>query len=443
MMNRTIKNVIDTRLANIKISDELKGKILSNSYKKRKTVKRVFAIAAAILCVMLSVSVMAATIPNFNKLLYTVSPQIAQFLQPIGVTSEDNGIKMEVVAAMSDDDTAVVYISMQDLTADRVDEDIDFYNYSITGLHSFTSQVISYDKASRTAIVRLLANGGSRLNGKKVTVNVNSFLSDKQSYNLFDTGIDLVKAVNDSNTSTIPLDMHNIPGGSGDLFNKLIEKGTINILKTDEMNIALPNINFAHISNIGIIDGQLHVQTKWNGNGIDDHGTFALIDSSGNRINPSNIYFGTDEKGNTKYGSEYVEYIFQVKKTELNNYRLNADHFTTSGQYTEGKWQTTFKIEAVEKSTVVDCDMNSGGIKINKVSVSPIGVSIIGNGNIKDNTNDISVSVKMNDGSILALKSVISQREDDMIICKYMPTEPIKVANVKEININGKVVRLK
>ncbi|HEY5561413.1 MAG TPA: DUF4179 domain-containing protein [Clostridiaceae bacterium] len=443
-MNRTIKNAIDTRLANIKISNELESKIIDSSKKTRIIRKRPFAIGiAAFICVILSVSVMAVTITNFDKLLSIVSPHIAQNLQPIKLASEDNGIKMEILAAMNDDDTAIAYISMQDLTADRVDKSIDFYNYSITGMHGFTSEVISYDKASKTAIVRLLANGGSKLNGKKVTVKVNSFLSDKQSYDLFDTGIDLVKAISASNTKTTPLNMDIVSGGGGDLFGKLKGKGTINILKPDKMNIALPNINFAHISNVGIIDGRLHVQTKWTGDGIDDHGTFSLIDNSGNRINPSNIYFGTDENGNTKYGHEYVEYIFEVKETELNKYKLNADYFTTHGHYTEGKWQTTFKIEAVEKGTEVGCDMNLGGIKINKVSVSPIGVTLIGTGNISDKAEDIRVSVKMINGSVLALNSAISYNGNGKVICKYMPLEPIKFANVKEVSINGKVVKLK
>ena len=444
MMNRTIKNVVDTRLANIKISDALENKILNNSHKRRKIVKRPFAVVAAVLlCVMLIVPVMAATTPSMNKLLNLVSPQIGQLLQPIQLISEDNGVKMEVIAAMSDNDTTVVYISMQDLTAYRVDESIDLYNYSITGMGTFTSEVISYDNVSKTAIIRLLANGGRKINGKKVTVTVSSFLSDKQSYSLFDTGIDLAKAISSPTAKSIPLNMDNVPGGGSDLFFKFKEKGTINILKTDQKNISLPNINFAHISNIGIIDGRLHVQTKWTGGGIDDHGTFALIDNSGNRINPSNIYFGTDENGNTKYGREYVEYIFEVKETELNKYTLNADHFTTSRHYIEGKWQNTFKIEAVEKGTEVGGDIDLGGIKINKLSVSPIGVSLIGTRYKKDNTHDIHVSVKMIDGSVLTLDSVVSQNEDGKIICKYMSLKPIKVANVKEVIINGNVVEFR
>lgn len=443
-MNKTIKKTIDTNLTNIKISYELKNKIIDSSEKKRIIRKKPFTIGiVASLCVLLSVTVMAATIPNFDKLISIVSPQIAQNLQPIKIASEDNGIKMEVLAAMSDNDTAVAYISMQDLTADRIDDSTDLYNYNITGMNSFTSKVISYDKSSKTAIMRLLANGGKKLEGKKVTLQVESFLSGKQRYDLFDTGIDMVKAISASTTKTIFLNMDNASGGGGDLFEILKEEGTVNVLKADEMNIAIPNINFAHISNIGMIDGRLHIQTKWTGSGIDDHGTLALIDNSGNRINPSNIYFGIDQYGNTKYGKEYVEYIFEVKGTELNKYKLNADYFTTAEHYTEGKWQTTFKIEAVEKSKEVDCDTNLGKIKINKISLSHIGITLIGTGNKNDNANGINVSVKMINGNVLTFESVVSQTEDGKFTCKYMPLEPIKIADVKEVSINGKVVELK
>ncbi len=444
MTNRTIKDAVDTRLADIKASDELKSKITNYSGEEKFTRKRPFVIGvAAVLCCALSVSVMAAAISNYDKLLSAVSPQIAQNLQPIKLASEDKGIRMEVLAALTDNDTAVVYISMQDLTADRVDDSIDLYHFSVTGMNLFTSKVISYDKASRTAIIRLLANGGKKLEGKKATLSIESFLSDKKVFGLFDTGIDLAKAVSAYDKKTATLDMHNVSGGGGNLIEQFRDKGTINILKPDETNIALPKIDFAHISNIGMIDERLHIQTKWTGGGIDDHGTLALIDNSGNRINPSNIYFGTDEYGNTGYGSEYVEYIFEVKETELNKYKLNADYFMTAGNYTEGQWQNTFRIEAVEKGMEVNCEIDLDGIKINKVSVSAVGVSITGTGNEIGSTDDINVSLKMIDGGVLAMEPAVSQNEDGNFTCKYMPSEPIKVANVKEVSINGKAVELK
>ncbi len=444
MMNRTIKKAIDTRLADIKISSELENKIIDYPNKTRSTRKRpsVVVVAVAIL-VMLSVSVMAAAITNFDKLLSIISPQVEQNLQPIKLSSEDNGIKMEVLAAMSDSNTTIAYISIQDLTADRVDESINLYNYSISTMESFTSEVISYDAASKTAIIKLLANGGKKLEGKIVTLRVDSFLSNKQSYKLFDTGIDLKKVISSTTISTIPLDMKIVSGGSGDLFEEFRKRGNINVLKTDQTNIALPNINFAHISNIGIVDGKLHVQTKWAGKGIDDHGTFILANDSGDKTYPSSIYFSIDKNGKAIYGRDYIEFIFEIKETEISKYKLFADHFTTYGHYTEGKWQNTFKLEAMEKDKEVDIDMDFGELKVNKLSVSPIGVTLIGTGNMSDTTLDISVLVKMLNGSVYTLNSSVRNNENGKFTWKFMSLEPIKVMNVKEVSINGKVVELK
>lgn len=444
MTNRTIKEAIDTRLADIKISSELGSKIIDYSNKTKVIRKRPFvAVIAAVILVMLSVSVMAAAITNFDKLLSIISPQVEQNLQPIKLSSEDNGIKMEVLAAMSDNNTTIAYISMQDLTADRVDKSIDLYHYSISLMGSLTSKVISYDAASKTAIIQLLANGGDKLEGKIVTLQVESFLSNKQRYKLFDTGIDLMKVISSTTTSTIPLNMDNVSGGGGDLFEEFEKRGKINVLKTDQTNFALPNINFAHISNIGIVDGKLHVQTKWTGGGVDDHGTFILVNDLDDKIYPSNIYFSIDKNGKPIYGSDYIEYIFEIKETEINKYQLFADHFTTYGHYTEGKWQNTFKLEAMEKDKEVDIDMDFGEFKVNKLSVSPIGVTLIGTGNISYRTKDISVLVKMLNGSVYTLNSSVTNNEKGKFLCKFISLEPIKVMNVKEVSINEKVVKLK
>ena len=96
--------------------------------------KRAVPAALAIcLCLMLSVGAMAATIPSFNNLLSMLVLIIALLLQPIEIACEDNGIKMEVVGAMNDDEMAVIYITMKDLVGDRIDETLDIYDYRLTG----------------------------------------------------------------------------------------------------------------------------------------------------------------------------------------------------------------------------------------------------------------------------------------------------------------------
>ncbi|WP_425448426.1 RNA polymerase sigma factor [Dethiothermospora halolimnae] len=186
--------------------------------------------------------VSAATIPSFNKVISIVSPEIAYMLQPIGKSSEDNGIKIEVVAAYNDDEMAVLYLTMQDLIGDRIGESIDLYNYSLSKGSMFNAQVIDYDKASKTATLRIQVNGGERMDGKRLYLSVSSFLGHFQEFNEVVTGITLsdIKKVN---SETIPLDTEYVSGVSGDLFfTEWEERGVIQVLKGDQKKI-LPGLS--------------------------------------------------------------------------------------------------------------------------------------------------------------------------------------------------------
>lgn len=60
------------------------------------------------------------------------------------MVSEGNG--MEVVIAMNDDDTAVVYLPIQDLTDKQIDESMNIFNdYSIIGTNMIRSEVVGFD----------------------------------------------------------------------------------------------------------------------------------------------------------------------------------------------------------------------------------------------------------------------------------------------------------
>ncbi len=433
----SIKNIIDSRLSNLKLNDEFESKVLSKA-NKPKTIKKPLAIAVAVcLFIMLTIPVMATAIPSFTALVSLLSSEVALMLQPIESVSEDNGIKMEVVAAMNDDETAVAYVTMQDLTGDRVDQTISLDIFSITGASMFTNEVIAYDEKTKTATIRLLANGGRKLNGKKVALRVNSFLSGQHKYNEVETGVDLTGI--HKNVETIPLDMNNIPGGGGMLFETLKSKSTIQILKTDKMDITLPGIDFVHISNIGFVDGLLHVQLKWSETSINDHGYVYLTDASGNIIYPSNVSFGTDESGNTKFGNQYEEDIFDINSGQLGEFKLKG-YFVTYSGYIQGNWETTFRIEAVAKSKQADCNIDLGNLKINSVSISPLGVSILGD-NKGNRPDDIDISVIMADGSVQEFNSTTTYTDRGNFTRKYMPNSPLAIENVKEVIINGVIVK--
>ncbi|WP_141502367.1 DUF4179 domain-containing protein [Paenibacillus luteus] len=343
---------------------------------------------------------------------------------------------MEVIAAMNDDKTLIVYLTMRDLTGERIDKTMDLYNYSINGATMFTHELVHYDESTNTATIRMIANGGNKLNGKKVTVRVSSFLSDKQYFKDMETQVVLADVINYS-PRVISLNMRNIPGGSGDLFPELEEKGIINILNVDEKSIEIPNIDFVKITNIGYVDGRLHIQTKWNDT-RDDHGFLYLLNAGGDRIESSSVAFGIDEQGSTAYGREYLEYIYDIEPQEVSNYSLYGS-FVKNNNYTEGKWATTFKIEAVDKSKRVIRDVELGNSKLDEITIQPLGIEI--RGNIKD-SDRFDIEATMDDGTKITYNHAVIGETNGETYIKYFPTSPTKIENIKELRINGLLVEL-
>lgn len=446
MMNRNMKNDIDTRLSYITMSDTFEDKILSKKIAFSRKPKRRYAIVAAtILCITLSVTVLAATLPSFRKLLSIVSPQISDNLQPVETFSESNGIKMEVVAAMNDDEMAVVYLTLQDLTSDRIDENVDLYNYNIEGASGFTHEIVDYDATTRTATIRMMATGSQNLNGKQVNLRISSFLNGSKNFDNFNTNVNLAEVSSAANT--IQLNMSRIPGGGGDMYNDLQAKGSIDILKPDEMNIVLPNIGFAYISNIGFINDNLHVQVKWTKKevekpNIDDHGSFSLIATDNKTIYPTNVDFGVDEYGNAKYGNGYSEYIFDVSPQMVSGYSLIGEHFATNGSYIEGDWQSSFTVNAIKSSKKVDCDIDINGTKIKGVCLSPLGITLFAEGKKPDDT-DIKVTVPTTKNREYNFSKFFNSSNDNQLVIKYVPSEPLDIKNMDKIYVNDFVVDLR
>lgn len=439
-----MSNKIKQELERIEIPKEVHerskfGVMKAKSEKpKSRLIKLAIPLVASVF-VIFSAGVGAARIPSFNNLVATVSPQIAIMLQPIEISSESNGIKMEVVAAMNDHEMAVIYVTLQDLTGNRIDETLDLYDYSLTGAQMFNSQIVDYDEKTNTATLRIQGNGGKSLNDRKMNFRITSFLSDKQTY---EVEVDAnLSEITRKPPQTVRLDMNNIPGGGGNLYQKLEEQGVIQVLKPNKTEVNLPEIEFMHVSNIGIIDNRLHIQTRWNKENIDDHGYFYIVDDLGNAIKPTSISFGIDEEGHTNYGDDYTEYIFDIESVDFEKQELMG-HFVSNGKYTTGNWNTTFKMEAVQDEINSDLNNNFGTWSSNRVSISPLGITLYGTGKFND-SNNIAVSAKMTDGSVQTFDSMFNYSDNKGITIKFAFPLPLDLSKVKTINVNDTEISLK
>ena len=310
----------------------------------RITYKPAITVAILLICLVTTVPVLASTVPSIYQLMYDVSPSIAQFFIPVQKSCEDNGIKMEVVASYIHDDTAEIYITMQDLTDNRIDESTDLYDsYSIQRPFNSvaTCKRVGYDETTKTAtfLISITEYGNKKIAGDKITFSVKEFLSNKKEYNDIPVECDLEAA--DSNSLT---KITGVNGGGGINYDKYFSKDTdsVKVLSPSDQRKAI--VEGIDLAGIGYIDGMLHVQIAVkNPLSNDNHGFIFLKDSTGNEIQCDyNIFFKEVSDSGEEVGVN--EYIFNISKDEIKHYKLYGD-FVTSDLLTEGNWKVTFPLE--------------------------------------------------------------------------------------------------
>lgn len=315
-----------------------------NSKKKTRLIylRPIKIFTMILVCTFILMPVVAASVPSIYELMYSVSPNIAQFFTPIQKSCEDNGIKMEVVSSYIHDDCAEVYISMQDLKSNRIDDSTDLNDsYSIHRPFdsSATCQRFGYDDATKTVtfLISITEWGENKITDDKITFTVSEFISNKHEYKDIPINIDL-------------LDIQGAPltrqtwtvGGSGRSFDpaskvEVLEPSTTNDCIVD-------NIDF---TGIGYINGMLHIQTATTNNlSKDNHGYLFLKDKSGKEVQ-CDYYVAFTEGFDSPNRIDYSEYVFAISPEELDQYNLFGT-FITSGLFTEGNWKVTFPLEEIE-----------------------------------------------------------------------------------------------
>jgi len=303
--------------------------------------------AAACLCLLLGLATpaLAAAVPGFCDALYTVSPAAAQYLRPIQPSCEDQGIRMEIAAVNIHADTAEIYVAMQDLTGDRLDETTDLFDsYTISTPFSTTGhcKTMGYDAETKTVyfLVTLEQWDDKDITGDKLTFRVRQLLSGKQTFEGVLDGISLTDAA--SNPRTQKFYLRGI--GDHDLavqykndpdrtpFTALEPVGTL--------ANPVPGVT---ITGMGYVAGALQIQVHYADIlRTDNHGSLCLQDRHTGELIGSDYSFSFwDEQ---KSGS-YEEYVFSnVSPEDLENYVLYGE-FTTAAPAIEGDWRITFPLE--------------------------------------------------------------------------------------------------
>lgn len=141
----------------------------------------------------------------FN-VVYSVFPEITMELVPVNEFCEDNRIKMCVEGINIEENSADVYISMQDLSENRIDETTDLFDSY--DLKTADDQIagcclVTYNEQTNKAafLIRIQNMHGDTIDKDKIVFLVNKFLSGKAEMNRELT--EMVGFANSINTQSV------------------------------------------------------------------------------------------------------------------------------------------------------------------------------------------------------------------------------------------------
>lgn len=307
-----------------------------------RRLRPLIALAAVLVCLALAVPAFAmpalAADPDGYALLYSISPAAAQFFKPVNRSDEDNGIRLTVDSVYLHSDTVEIYVSLQDLTGDRLDETTDLFDsYRINrGFDcSATCSLAGYDAQTRTArfLISITSFDGQDIEGDKLTFSLNRLLTGKTETEGAVTGLDLAAVQAEPATQQVEW-----RGGSGiaaEVGGSAAETRTA-LVPTGTLAAPTPGVA---ITTMGYVDGLLHIQVLYeNILETDNHGQLWLENGTEKLECLGSLSFFA---GN---GSDsFEEYVFDVSPAQLADCTLYGS-FVTADTLIEGNWEITFPL---------------------------------------------------------------------------------------------------
>ena len=307
-----------------------------------RRLRPLIALAAVLVCLALAVPAFAmpalAADPNGYALLYSISPAAAQFFKPVNRSDEDNGIRLTVDSVYLHSDTVEVYVALQDLTGDRLDETTDLFDsYRINrGFDcSATCSLAGYDAQTRTArfLISITSFDGQDIEGDKLTFSLNRLLTGKTETEGAVTGLDLAAVQAEPATQQVTR-----RGGSGiaaEAGGSTAETRTA-LVPTGTLAAPAPGVA---ITAVGYVDGLLHIQVLYeNILETDNHGQLWL-DNGVEKLECLGSLSFFAENGS----DSYEDYYFDVTPAQLADCTLYGS-FVTADTLIEGNWEITFPL---------------------------------------------------------------------------------------------------
>ncbi len=321
---------------------------------KRRPILKYTGIAAAAACLVMvgSVPVLAANVPAFYHVLYKISPQTAELFKPVEMTCESNGIRMEVGAIYFRENTVEVYVTMQDLEADRLnmgENIVSSFRLMVPSLSEYSQSSIAscnytgYDTEHKTLtmLLEIEVLHGELTPGDEVIFSLDHVYGEEIHWEGELDMVDLQSAVaNAEFCENEELQVYAL--FENPEWEAYREKTQFIMLKPSAKT-PTPAESVA-FTGAGYRDGLLHMQMHFEE--LDDlnTGTVSLLKADGTRIEPLAGMYGCEDKSKIHdLTSQYTDYLFDISEEELLDCRLYGD-FRKHSDNVAGDWTVTFTL---------------------------------------------------------------------------------------------------
>ena len=371
------------------------------------------------------------------------------------IQSECDGIVITLISAINDGDVLRIFATIQDTTSDRLGNSLDFPDWSLSEGHGGNISVIDYDRSTKTATV-LITSLGEHPEGS-VTMRISGISTERDTTEgLKESRISVYDILKSHTPQTISQsrDHRNIwkTGGShriDDNFNRVLFE-TTDVLAPDETNIAFDSVGWAHISNLGFVDGYLHIQTTRLYHKENHIMSINLVNEE-----TGVVYDGDMQIGFLKYENRYGYdgnspfYIYEegIYKSitdieQLKDLEIFVD-IMEGGSTIEGKWEFSFDIpKRITTEFVVGRDIlvNGDFVRIETVSISPLGVFLDLPENIASYyRHEDFAYVTYDDGTVIGLNETSIHGDQELSTLRF-GGNVIEVERVRSIVINDEVI---
>ncbi len=415
---------------------------------------------------VVSATAVAAALGGFDWFIERFNPSFGEIVEPVEVSCEDQGIRMEVIGAQKYGNSAVVYLSLQDISGqNRLTEQTDFRDgFSVAvnppeatektgevdaGGYSLRQNLLYFDKETNTLYYEFNITSDTPMSDP---LELGSFLIyfDERDYENEPVAVALSDI---GEAETIPIGKGQIWGGTNNIPDDL--GGRAAVLAPGNYAPMPHGEKDQWISDIGIIDGKLHVQTGklFNKEFGSSDVLFSLMAPDGELIERDYELMLLGDKDGRMLGYDdnyddavykYEETVFSVNTEELAGYTLCYTGGVSSG--VEGNWKVAANLSDTSRQMRVwTSDIEVDGYRFEYLTLSPLGLEVRGSYEEDKWTSKMSLALETADGLIqLEGGGGGGQDVDKHAFNASWHTEtPLDVTAVTAVIINGARIPVK